>query len=189
MTYLGSTIDENWDHSLEIRCRIEQAREAFFKFQKVLKNRDLNLQLRTRILRCYVFSVLLYGVESWTLTEASLRKLEAFEMWCYRRMLRIEWYHFVTNDDVLLRMGKELEIVTSVKTRKLAYFGHVMRNPEKYNLLHLVLQGKICGKRGPGRRRISWLKNLRQWYNRSTRGLFRDAVNKVMVANMIANVR
>ena len=85
-------------------------------------------------------------------------------------------------------MGKGLELLNSIKTRKLQYFGHIMRG-EKYRLLQLIIQGKIKGRRGPVRRRISWLRNLRQWYGRSTTSLFRAAVNKVEIALMIANLR
>lgn len=188
-TYLGSTINDQWDHGLEIRCRIEKARNAFVKMSKLLKSRELNLKTRIRLLRCYVFSVLLYGVESWTVTEASSKKLEAFEMWLYRRMLRIPWTAHMTNREVLERMEKEKEIMNSVKRRKLEYLGHIMRNEKRYGLLQLILQGKVYGKRGPGRRRISWLKNLRTWFSTTTTGLFRATANKIMIARMIANIR
>ena len=178
LTYLGTRIHSNWDHSFEIRHRIACARAAFNKIRKVLCSHDLNFELKTRLLRCYVFSVLLYGVESWTLTVASMNKLEAFEMWTYRRILRISWVSRVRNEDVLYCMHKETEILKTVKMHKLSYLGHVMRHPEKYELPILILQGKIAGKRGVGRRRISWLKNLRQWFNTNTTGLFRAAVNK-----------
>ena len=75
-------------------------------------------------------------------------------------------------------MNKETEILNTVKIRKISYLGHIMRHPEKYELPILILQGKIAGKRGVGRRRISWLKNLRQWFNINTAGLFHVAVNK-----------
>ena len=156
---------------------------------KILCGHELTMCLRMRILRCYVFSVLMYGVESWTLSEAALKKLEAFEMWCYRRMLRISWTDKVRNETVLQRMKKEKEVLRTIKVRKLAYFAHVMRHPEKYNMLHLIIQGKIVGKRSIGRRRISWLKNLRQWFGQTSESLFRAAVNKIRIANMIANVR
>lgn len=189
ITYLGYKINSDWDHSLEIRSRIGQARTAFFRYKRILCGHDVSLNLKIRILRCYVFSVLLYGAEAWTLTDAMLKKLEAFELWCYRRILRISWIDRITNDTVLIRMNKEREIVRTIKTRKLSYFAHVMRNPEKYSLLQLVMQGKIVGKRGRGRRRTSWLKNLRQWFAQTSESLFRAAVNKIMIANMIANVR
>ena len=84
----------------------------------------------------------------------------------------------MTNDEVLCRVGKNRELLLNIKRRKLEYFGHVMRNPEKYKILHLAMQGKIYGKRGPGRRRISWLRNLRDWFGLSSLVLFRRAVNK-----------
>lgn len=185
--YLGCHVNAQWDMSLEIRCRVEQARCSFQRIQKVLTSRDLTMDLRIRLLRCYVFSILLYGVEAWTLTEAMCKKLEAFEMWTYRRILKIPWIAKVTNTEVLRRMGKDTEILNAIKRRKLEYFGHVMRN-DKYHLLHLVIQGKIDGNRGPGRRKISWLKNLRQWFGLSTTSLFRKAVDKVQIMLLIANV-
>lgn len=187
--YLGTNINEEWDHSVEIRCRIEKARAIFLKMGKLFKSRDLPLNTKMRILRCYVFSTLLYGVESWTLSESSCKKLEAFELWLYRRVLRISWVDHVTNEEVLRRMRKEKEILYQVKKRKLEYLGHIMRNPERYRLLQLILQGKIQGRRSVGRRRISWLKNLRVWFNTTTVGLFRASVNKVRIAIMLANIR
>jgi len=89
--YLGTTINEDWDHLLEIKCRIERAREAFRKMSQVFKCHDLSFAIQIRLLRCYVFSVLLYGVEAWTITELTCKKNEAFEMWLYRRMLKISW--------------------------------------------------------------------------------------------------
>ena len=129
----------------------------------LLCNRNLSLQTRIRIVRCYVFPVLLYGHEGWTLTKTLEKKLEAFEMWVYRRMLKISWTDRVRNTDVLARMKKEVEVLYEIKRRKLDYFGHVMRN-EKYRLLQLVMEGKIEGKRGQGRRKTSWLENLREWF-------------------------
>lgn len=188
-TYLGSTVRENWDHSVEIRCRIEKARSTFIRMSGLFKCHFLNLPTRVRLLRCYVFPVLLYGAETWTVTEAASKRLDAFEMWLYRRILRIPWTAHVTNKNVLQRLNKEMEIMTTIKARKLEYLGHIMRNKERYGLLQLVLQGKVMGRRGPGRRRISWLKNLRTWFATSTTGLFRASVNKIIIARMIANVR
>lgn len=188
-TYLGATINSDWEHSLEIKCRIEKSRTAFIKMSKLFRTHDLSLSTKIRLLKCYVFPVLLYGVESWTLTEASCKKLEAFEMWLYRRILKIPWTEHVTNKDVLERIGKEKELLLTIKSRKLEYLGHIMRNDQRYGLLQLILQGRVKGKRGPGRRRISWLKNLRTWFNTTTIGLFRAATNKVKIAMMIANIR
>ncbi|KAI5746880.1 hypothetical protein M8J77_008501 [Diaphorina citri] len=186
--YLGTYVNSSADHYAEIKIRIEKARTSFVNMKRILCSRDLSLNLRTRLLKCYVFSVLLYGVEAWTLNKASEKRLQAFEMWTYRRMLRISWTDHVTNLEVLRRMGKEPEILHEVKKRKLSYLGHIMRGP-KYEILHLIIQGKIIGKRSVGRRRISWLRNLREWFNCSSCDLFKAAVNKVRIAMMIANLR
>lgn len=94
-TYLGSTINEHWDHSVKIKCRIEKARAAFNKLGPILKEHHLNIEMKMRLVRCYVFAVPLYGVESWTLTEASSKKIQSFEMCVYRRILRISWVEHV----------------------------------------------------------------------------------------------
>ena len=181
-------MNERWDFSQEIRIRIEQARSAYSKLKKVLTNRDISLELRTRVVRCYVFSVLLYGVESWTLTQALSNKIEAFEMWVYRRILRVSWTERVTNMTILGSMNKKMEVLNAIKRRKLEYLGHIMRN-KKYNILQIIMQGKIQGSRRPGRRRTSWLYNLRQWFGKSTKSLFRAAVSRVRIAMMVTNLR
>ena len=186
--YLGCILNERWDFSQEIRIRIEQARSAYSKLKKVLTNRDISLELRTRVVRCYVFSVLLYGVESWTLTQALSNKIEAFEMWVYRRILRVSWTERVTNMTILGSMNKKMEVLNAIKRRKLEYLGHIMRN-KKYNILQIIMQGKIEGSRRPGRRRTSWLYNLRQWFGKSTKSLFRAAVSRVRIAMMVTNLR
>lgn len=140
------------------------------------------------MIRCYVFPVLFYGMESWTLTKNMCNKLEAFEMWTYRRVLKIPWTDKVTNNEVLKRLNKDKEILKTIKIRKMEYLGHIMRH-DRYRILQLIIQGKIQGKRSVGRRRTSWLRNLREWYGKSTTSLFRSAVSKVQVALMIANLR
>ena len=186
--YLGCWMNDKWDLSQEIRVRIETARSAFCRMRPVLSNRYINLKIRIRMAQCYVFSVLLYGLEGWTLTKVLSNKLEAFELWVYRRILRISWRERVRNTEVLERIGKQTEILHKIKVRKLQYFAHVMRNG-KYRILQLVMQGKIEGRRKPGRRKTSWIKNLREWYGSSTSELFRAAVSKVQIAMMIANLR
>lgn len=108
-------------------------------------------------------------------------------MWCYRRILNISWIDKVSNLEVLRRMNKNVEVLKTIKTRKLEYFGHMIRG-EKYTLLQLILQGKICGKRGRGRKRTSWLQNLREWYDYNSCQLFNAARNKHHLAIMISDL-
>ncbi|CAG9835208.1 unnamed protein product [Diabrotica balteata] len=79
---------------------------------KLFKNHNLNLEIKVSLLRGYIFSILYYEVESWTLTEAMEKKLKAFEIWLYRKILRISWTDKITNETVLQRIGKEREEIT-----------------------------------------------------------------------------
>ncbi|CAG9837973.1 unnamed protein product [Diabrotica balteata] len=97
------------------------------------KCHNLSLDTNVRMLRCYIFSVLFYGVESWTLNEDMYRKLETFEMWLHRRILKIPWTDRVTNKEVLRRLNKNREVLPShFESYK---FGHIMRNKSRYALL------------------------------------------------------
>ena len=187
-TYLGTIVHNQWEMAAEIKSRVEKARSSFVKMRHIFTNRHVSLPLKLRLLKCYVFPVLLYGAEAWTMTEQLMKKLSAFEMWLYRRILRISWTDHITNEEVLRRVGKQQEIAFTVKRRKLEYFGHLMRH-NKYRLQQLILQGRVDGRRGPGRRRNSWLQNLRQWFGLTSVELFRQAANKIKIVMLIANVR
>lgn len=160
--YLGTIINDQWDPQQEIKCRIGNARQAFIKFKPMLCNRNLSFDLRYRMVKCYVWSILLYGMETWTLKVSSINKLEAFEMWTLRRMLSISWTDKVRNEDVLRRAGTERELFNLIKVRKVGYLGHVLRG-ERYTIPQLIIQGKIEGKRGIGRKQMSWLRNIKHW--------------------------
>jgi hypothetical protein len=97
--------------------------------------------------------VLLYDVESWTLNDVITKKIKAFELWLYRRILRIPWTTWIKNIEFLRIMNKDTELVNIIKIRKLQYLGHIMWNENRYLILQSILRGKIFGKRGPGRRR------------------------------------
>jgi len=145
-TYLATKVNAKWHQPSEIRSRVEMARAAWHNMKKLFTSKDTSLQLKLRLVRCYIFSVLFYGVEAWTTTEATLKRLESFEMGIYRRILKISWTEHITSMEVMQRLGKEKEVVFTVEKWKLEYFG------------------QVDSKRGPGRRRHSWLHNLRQWF-------------------------
>ncbi len=184
--YLGTVITDSCDIKREIHGRIEQARRAFLNMKNFFTRPELSLALRMRMIRCYVFSTLLYGCESWTLDPTTENRIAAFEMYLYRRILRIPWVQKVTNNEVLVRMKKDRELLFTLKKRKLTYLGHVLRG-EKYEILRVILEGKIVGKRSVGRRQNSWTKDLRRWCACSTIELFRKAASKIQTALWIAN--
>lgn len=151
--------------------------------------RELSLELRMRMIRCYIFSTLLYGSEGWTLYASTEKKVgREFEMYLYRRMLRISWVQKITNTEILAPMKKLKELMQIVKERKTRYIGHVMRG-ERYELLRLIIEGKIQGKRSVGRRQNSWLKDLRRWFGCTSIDIFRAATSRIMIANWVANLR
>ena len=110
-------------------------------------------------------------------------------MWLFRKILKVKWTDKIFNVKILQWMNKEKGIVNTIKTSKLQYLGHIMRNPQRYQLQQVVFQGKVMGRREVGRRRISWLKNGRGWFSSTTNQLFRAVVNKIMIAKMIAHIR
>lgn len=187
--YLGQWLTEEWALRDELRARIEVARGAFNNMKRVLCSRDLSFALRWRMVQCYIFSTVLYGVESWTLKAADMNRLEAFEMWLIRRMLKIPWTARLRNDFILQSNGLTRELLHTVKIRKVAYLGHIMRNP-KYQLLQSIMMGKISGRRGVGRKRASWLLNIRQWTGvPRAADLFQLARDRDRFGEVIANLR
>ena len=156
---------------------IESPRFTFNKMRSFFCDNNLDLKLRQRM-QCYVWPILLYGIEVWTLKVSTMNRLEAFATWIFRRMLRISWVERVPNRDVLKRSNTQWELLNTIKCRKISYLGHIVRC-SKYRLLQLILKGKIKGRRGPGRKHHSWLRNIREWTGMQNVGeLFRVAENR-----------
>ena len=107
-TYLGQEMTEDGRCESEIKRRISIAKSTFSKMNKILTSRYIALDTRKRILQCYIWSTLLYGAETWTVGENMLKRLSAFEMWTYRRMLKISWTDKITNEEVLNRIDVDL---------------------------------------------------------------------------------
>lgn len=116
-------------------------------------------------------------------------KIEAFEMWLYRRMLKVSWTAKVTNVDILKIMKKKKEVLATVKRRKIAYFGHLHRHA-KYDILKIIIEGKIEGKRGRGRRKMNWLDNIKKWTDiKDAATLARLAKNRMDFAKVVTDAR
>ena len=113
----------------------------------VLKDRKLSLGTTCKVLECYVMSTLMYGSECWTISSEMEKKLEAMEMWCYRRMLKLSWTKKVTNEEVLKRVGKGRTIMKRIRNTQLEVLRHIMR---KEKLENLTVTGETEGKRSRG---------------------------------------
>ena len=158
-TYLGQVITEDGRCEVEIRRRIQIAKTNFLKMKNILTSRKLSIELRMKIMDCYILSSLLYASETWTINEADWKRLEAFETWTLRRMLKISYLEHRTNEDVfkLAKSGRKFKI--DILTRKIKYFGHLVR---RNGLQRSILENYIPGSRGRGRPRHTWFTNIRQ---------------------------
>ena len=148
--YLGQQITDDGKCEIDIRSRIEIARGNFLKMKDVLTSTSLTLKTRKRLVKCYIMSTFLYSAETWTLTTEMENKINAFEMWIYRRMLKISYQDHVTNEDVLKRMKETPHLLKEIKRRKIQYLGHIIRGNE---IQKDLVEGKVEGTRKRGRPR------------------------------------
>jgi hypothetical protein len=154
--YLGSILTN------EIKCRVAMAKAAFNK-KRTLFTSTLDLELRKKLVKCYVWSTALYGAETWTLRAVDQKHLESFEMWCWRRMEKISWTDYVRNRGVLFRAKEQRNILQEIRKRKANWIGHILR---RNCLLQRIIKEKIqegievTGKQGRRRRKL--LDNLKE---------------------------
>ena len=136
------------------------AKSRFISMAAVLTSRNIFFQLRLRLVNCYIYSVLLYGSETWTLNKNLESRIEAFEMWIFRRMGKISWTEKKTNKDVCMLLKVSPSLLNNIKRKKLKYFGHIKRHD---TICREILEGKIEGRRARGRQRRTWLDDIRDW--------------------------
>jgi len=154
--YLGSTLSEDGSCGNDIKCRIAMAKDAFTK-HKILLTKNIRPNLKNRLIKALIWSVLLYGSETWTMKKADIRKLESCEMWMWRRVEKISWTERVTNEEVLRRVGEKRTMVDTVWKRKARWIGHILRSD---GMLRTALEGRMEGKRSRGRRRMMMLDDV-----------------------------
>ena len=116
--------------------------KAAFNKERTLFTSTLDLELRKKLVKCYVWSIALYGAETWTLRAVDQKHLDGFEMWCWRRMEKISWTDHVRNEEVLLIVKEQRNILHEIRKRKANWIGHILR---ENCLLQLVIEGTIQG--------------------------------------------
>ena len=162
--YLGSLFTSDARSDKEIRRRIGIAKSTFTSMNIILTARNISIAVRLRVLKCYIWSTLLYGCETWTISGDMIKKLEALETWFYRSMLRISWKEKVTNVEVYRRMNTSTSLVIDIVHRQLTFLGHILRKGELENL---VVTGFVDGNRDRGRQRETFLTYLRKIVDQS----------------------
>ncbi|KAI5747540.1 hypothetical protein M8J77_015813 [Diaphorina citri] len=156
--------------------------------------RNISIKTRLRLLKTYVYSILTYGCEAWTLNSVINKKITSFENWCYRRILKVKWYDKINNETILRMIGKpKFELLDIVKDRKLRYAGHILRGSSG-TLLFNIIDGVIPGRRKRGRPRRLWEEDILEWLRLGTheelkhlaadRDSYRAAVTSVLATNV-----
>ena len=131
----------------------------------ILKSRDITLPTKVRLVKAMVFPVVMYGRESWTVKKAECWRIDAFELWCWRRLLRVPWTARGSNQSILKEISPGCSLEGLMLKLKLQYFGHLM--PRVDSLEKTLMMGGIRGKRRRGRQRIRWLDDITDWMDMS----------------------
>ena len=124
----------------------------------IFKSRDITLPTKVRLLKAMVFSVVMYGCESWTIKKAEHRRSDAFELWCWIRLLRAPWTERRSNESILKEVNLEYSLEELTLKLKLQYFGHLMWRTD--SLVKTLMLGKTEGRRRRGRQRMRWLDGI-----------------------------
>ena len=164
--FLGSKITADDDCSHEIKRRLFLGRKVMTNLDSVFKTRDITLPTKVPLVKAIVFPVVMYGCESWTVRKAERQRIDAFKLWCWRRLLRVPWTARRSNQSILKEISPEYSLERLMLKLKLQYFGHLMRRTD--SLEKTLMLGRIEGKRR-GQQRMKWLASLTQrpwvWVN------------------------
>ena len=156
--FLGSKITADGDCSHEIKRCLLFRRKVFINLDSIFKSRDITLPTKVHLVKAMFFPVVTYGCESWTIKKAEHRRIDAFELWCWRRLLRVPWTARRSNQSILKEISSECSLEGLMLKLKLQYFGHLMRRAD--SLEKTLVLGKIEGRRRRGQQRVRWLDSI-----------------------------
>ena len=146
--FFGSKITADSDCRLEIKRHLLLGRKALMKLDSILQSRDITLPTKVYLVKAMVFPVVMFGCESWTVKKAERRRIDAFDLWCWRRLLRVPWSARRSNQSILKEIGPGCSLEEPMLKLKLQYFGHLMRRADSFE--KTLMLGKIEGRRKRG---------------------------------------
>ena len=156
--FLGSKITANGDCSHEIKRHLLLGRKVMTNLDNILKSRNITLPTMIHLVKSMVFPVVLYGCESWTIKKAECRRIDAFELWCWRRLLRVPWTARRSNQSILKEISPGCSLEGLMLKLKLQYFGHLMQRVDSFE--KTLMLGKIEGRRRRVRQRMRLLDGI-----------------------------
>ena len=146
--FLGSKITADGDCSHEIKIHLLLGRKVMTNLDSIFKSRDITLPRKVCLVKAMVFPVVMYGRESWTIKKAESQRIDAFELWCWRRLLRVPWTARRSNQSNLKEISPGCSLEGLMQKLKLQYFGHLMRIADSFE--KSLMLGKIEGRRRRG---------------------------------------
>ena len=146
------------DCSHEIKRCLLLGRKVMTHLDSILKSRDITLSTMVHLVKAMVFPVVMYGCESWTIKKAEWRRIDAFELWCWRRLLRVPWIARRSNQSILKEINPGCSLEGLMLKLKLQYFGHLMQRADSFE--KTLMLGKIEGRRRTGWQRMRWLDGI-----------------------------
>ena len=167
--FLGSKITTDGDCSHEIKRHLFLGRKVMTSLDSIFKSRDITLPTKFHLVKATVFPVVRYGCESWTIKKAEHQRTDAFELWCWRRLLRVPWTARISNQSILKEISPGCSLEGLMLKLKLQYFGHLMRSTD--SLEKTLMLGKIEGRRKRGQQRMRWLDGITDTMDMSLGGL------------------
>ena len=154
----GYKITSDDDCSHEIKRHVLLGRKAMIHLDSILKSRDITLPAKVHLVKAMIFPVVMYGCESWTMKKAECQRIDAFEVWCWRRLLRVPWTTRRSNQSILKEISPEYWLEGLMLKLKLQYFGHLMQRTN--SLEKTLMLGKIEGWRRRGWQNMRWLDDI-----------------------------
>ena len=163
--FLGSKITADGDCRQEIKRSLILGRKAMTNLDSILKSRDITLLTKVCLVKAMVFPEVIFECECWTIKKAERRRINAFELWCWRRLLRIPWTAKRSNLSILKEINPEYSLEGLMLKLKLQNFGHLMQRTDSLGKTPVL--GKIVGSRRRGRQRMRWLDGITNWMDMS----------------------